>query len=387
MTGWPLILVLLVLGGILATLGDRLGSRIGKARLTLFNLRPRSTAVVITVLTGSLISALSLGLLLLVSRELRIGLFELKDLQSKLQNSRDDLEASRSAQVDVADELKTVQRQSKALRQEVAPLQRQRQRLEAERDRLAQDISSKDADIRRTGIELSRVRSQISAGEKELKQLESKLIALRRGDVVLSSGQPLATATVRLENPDQARKVIDRLLQEANLEAFRRVRPGETANRQILLVPRSDIKRLETLIRKPGTWVMNVRSAANVLRGENIVYAFPEVRPNTTVVRQGEVLARTTLESDERSSDAVSNRLNLLLASTMAEVRRRGSLSSGLQFDSETINELGQALLDRPTGLVRLEAIGLKNSETADPVAVVLRQVNPAKSKGSNSSP
>ncbi|MCP4973813.1 MAG: DUF3084 domain-containing protein, partial [Prochlorococcus sp.] len=188
MTGWPLILVLLVLGGILATLGDRLGSRIGKARLTLFNLRPRSTAVVITVLTGSLISALSLGLLLLVSRELRIGLFELKDLQSKLQNSRDDLEASRSAQVDVADELKTVQRQSKALRQEVAPLQRQRQRLEAERDRLAQDISSKDADIRRTGIELSRVRSQISAGEKELKQLESKLIALRRGDVVLSSG-------------------------------------------------------------------------------------------------------------------------------------------------------------------------------------------------------
>ena len=33
MSGWALILVLLVLGGVLSTLGDRLGSRVGKARL------------------------------------------------------------------------------------------------------------------------------------------------------------------------------------------------------------------------------------------------------------------------------------------------------------------------------------------------------------------
>jgi uncharacterized protein (DUF3084 family) len=57
MSGWLLILSLLILGGILSTLGDRLGSRVGKARLSLFNMRPRRTAVVITVLTGSLISA------------------------------------------------------------------------------------------------------------------------------------------------------------------------------------------------------------------------------------------------------------------------------------------------------------------------------------------
>ncbi|MFM9103336.1 MAG: DUF3084 domain-containing protein, partial [Cyanobium sp.] len=81
MTGWLLILMLLVLGGVLSTLGDRLGSRVGKARLSLFNLRPRHTAVVITVLTGSLISAVSLGLMLLVSERLRTGLFELDQLE------------------------------------------------------------------------------------------------------------------------------------------------------------------------------------------------------------------------------------------------------------------------------------------------------------------
>ena len=89
-----LILALLVLGGILSFLGDRLGSRVGKARLSLFNLRPRRTAVVITVLTGSLISALSLGLLLLVSRQLRVGLFELDALQERLRESRKNLDAA-----------------------------------------------------------------------------------------------------------------------------------------------------------------------------------------------------------------------------------------------------------------------------------------------------
>ena len=57
-SGWLLILALLVLGGVLSTLGDQLGSKVGKARLSLFNLRPRKTAVVITALTGSLILSL-----------------------------------------------------------------------------------------------------------------------------------------------------------------------------------------------------------------------------------------------------------------------------------------------------------------------------------------
>ena len=389
MNGWLLILALLVLGGVLSTLGDRLGSRVGKARLSLFNLRPRQTAVVITVLTGSLISALSLGLMLLVSQQLRIGLFELDEVLAKLQSSRDSLKVSRLAQSNserdlqqaksdsthVQIELKEVQKRATELRNELAPLQKQRQHLEAERTRLSHDISQKDADIQRTEIELANVRSTINAAEKELKQLESNLIALRRGAVVLSSGQQLAAATLRLENPSQARDVINRLLQEANQEAFRRVRPGEEANRQILLVPRSDIKRIEQIIRKPGTWVVNVRSAANVLRGENIVYAFPDVRSNITVVRQAEVLARTTLDQNEQSAETVRNRLNLLLASTLAEVKRRGSLSTGLQFDGSKMNQLAKSLLNRPKGQVELEAIALRNSDTADPVAVVIQPV------------
>ena len=378
MSGWLLFLALLILGGVLSTLGDRLGSRVGKARLSLFNLRPRRTAVVITVLTGSLISALSLGLLLLVSRQLRIGLFELDALQAKLRKSRSALEAAKAERIEarsatkrIEAELITTRQRAATLRQDLDPLLQQKRQLEHERNRLTADIQARDIDIRRTEAELRSVRDRIKAGEQELLSLEQDLLALRRGSVVLRSGQALATATVRLEQPEQAKQVVDRLLQEANQTAYVRVRPGEIPDRQILLVPRGDVERLQQTIRQSGTWVVSMRSAGNVLRGEAVVYAYPDVKPNRTITRPDEVLATTTLEQDERGSEAVRNRLNLLLASAFAEVQRRGSLSEGLQFDGNALNELGIALVERPDNEpLELLVIASRGSDTADPVAV-----------------
>jgi len=379
MSGWLLILALLVLGGILSTLGDRLGSRVGKARLSLFNMRPRRTAVVITVLTGSLISALSLGLMLLVSRQLRVGLFELDALQARLKTSREQLQASqqerqkaRSETGRIEAELTIARERANILRKELEPLQRQRDKLESDRERLSRDIKVRDADIRRTETELNQVRNRIQAGEKELKTLERNLVALRRGAVVLSNGQTLATATVRLESADQAKQVVDRLLQEANLIAYEKVRPGETPDRQIILVPRSDVERLKGIIRRSGTWVISIRSATNVLRGESVVYAFPEVRPNRTVARSGDRLASVRLSRDDRSPEMIRTRLNLLLASAYAEVQRRGSLTEGLEFNGNDLAQLAQDLLERPDEPVTLEVKAMRDSDSADSVIVVV---------------
>ncbi len=401
-SGWLLILALLVLGGVLSTLGDRLGSRVGKARLSLFNLRPRKTAVVITVLTGSLISAVSLGLMLLVSERLRVGLFELDQIQDRLRDSRaalkrnegeltrtrGELERSRldlitakrrrdqalASQRRARDQLLAAERRVDTLRRELQPLQAQRARLETERARLSREVQGRDAEIRRTEAELASVRRRIAAGAKELKDLETNVIALRRGDVVIASGQPLATAKVQLQRPDQAKQVIDALLQESNRAAFQLLLPGQPPNRQILLVPRSDITRLESLLATPGTWVVSIRSAANVLRGEAQVLAFPDLRPNRQVVEQGEVLSRTSLEPDVRDPEAVRSRLNLLLAAAFAKVQRQGTLANGLQFDAASINALARDLSERPAGVTaNLEAVATQNADTPDPITVELR--------------
>jgi len=424
LSAWLLILALLVLGGVLSTLGDRLGSMVGKARLSLFNLRPRKTAVVITALTGSLISALSLGLMLLVSERLRVGLFQLDQIQAKvregrvaLARSQQDLQTnrlelaqnrvellrsrqernraergrqlalqSRSLAIEskrvVAGQLAAAQQRVGSLRQELQPLQNQRQILERERDRLSHDIKNRDAEIRRTEAELAAVRRSIIAGQKELKGLETKVIALRRGDVVIASGQPLATAKVKLRRGEEAKEVIDALMQRANQTAFGMLLPGQKPDRQILLVPRIDVEKLEQYLQRSGTWVVSIRSAANVLRGENRVLAFPDLRPNRQVVRQGEALARTVLEADVRSPDEIRSRMNLLLAASFARAQRQGTLVDGLQFDVTAFNTLGRALSARPQGLqATLEAVALVAADTPDPIVVELRWI-PANGRG-----
>lgn len=407
MSGWLLILALLALGGVLATLGDRLGSRVGKARLSLFNLRPRNTAVLITVLTGSLISAVSLGLMLAVSQRLRVGLFELDSIQQRLRDSRTALtrseaalrrsQAERSAaQQEIARaeqgrqqarrQLSSVEQQARRLRAELLPLQAQQRQLLAQREKLGLDLQAKnrdirrrDQDIRRTETELASVKQRIAAGETELRDLESKLIALRRGDVVISSGQPLATAKVTLQKPSQAKAVIEALLRQANQSAFQRVLPGEPPNRQILLVSREDVAKLESLISKGGSWVVSILSAANVLRGERQVLGFPDLRPNRQVIRQGDVMASTVLEGNERTVEQVRSRLNLLLAASFAKAQRQGSLVDGVQFDVGRFNELGRELSERPEGQsVKLQAVAARDADTPDPVVLELRKLGTA---------
>ncbi len=411
MSGWLLILALLVLGGVLSTLGDRLGSRVGKARLSLFGLRPRNTAVVITVLTGSLISAVSLGLMLMVSERLRRGLFELDRIEERLRTSRNQLEDSRdelqASQAEVARaqlgqqrvqrELAKAEQRAAALRDELAPLRAERARLEeardrlegerdrlqaergrllGERERLGQDVAQRDAEIKRRESELAELRQRIDAGSRELVELEENLIALRRGDVVLTSGEQLASAKVRLERPQQAREVIDALLQQANLSAFRRVRPGEPPDRQILLVPTADINRLEEMLKRPGSWVVSIRSAANVLRGEQQVLVFPDLRPNRRVVRAGEVLASTTIEGDLRSPDLLSRRLNLLLAQAYGQAQRQGTIVDGLQVDPAAFSTLVRTMAAQPSSQVlQLQAVVLRDADTPDPISVELRLV------------
>ena len=55
MYGIVLIAALIVTGGAIAVIGDRVGSRVGKKKLSLFGLRPRHTSVIVTIVTGVLI--------------------------------------------------------------------------------------------------------------------------------------------------------------------------------------------------------------------------------------------------------------------------------------------------------------------------------------------
>lgn len=73
----------MILGGFIAFVGDRIGKYVGKKKLTIFNLRPRHTSQLFTVLFGMLISLVTLSILAGISYDARQTLFHVRELAIK----------------------------------------------------------------------------------------------------------------------------------------------------------------------------------------------------------------------------------------------------------------------------------------------------------------
>ena len=317
MSGWLLIIFLLLLGGLISTFGDLVGTKIGKARFSILKLRPKKTATLITILTGSLISASSLSLMILVNRQLRVGLFRLGDLQKKLQESR----------------------------QLLIPLKEEREKLE----------------------------NKIDSKETELKQLERNIIALRSGQVVISSGQSLMISEISANRKVNLETQLAKIIQNANRLTQKIVIPEKKEPVSILLLRKNHIEELGKTIIKGGDWVINIKSVRNVLKGENYVYAFPEITENKVIVLKDEIISKILLTSEEKSINEVQNKINLLLASTLAETKRRGSLVNEIKLKSDSVEKL-RVFLNRYKEVdLELEAVSLRKSKTAEPVIVELK--------------
>ena len=317
MSGWLLIIFLLLLGGLISSFGDLLGTRIGKARFSIFKLRPRKTATLITIITGSLISASSISLILLVNSQLRVGLFRLGDLQKKLQESRKLLLS-----------------------------------LKSERETLEDKIINK---------------------ERELTKLEKNVIALRSGKVVISSGQSIFIAEIEADKRIKVDLQMQNIIKNANKFTQEQVIPNVTEPRRILLLRKNHIDELKKTIRNGGNWVINIKSVRNVLEGENYVYAFPELRENKTIVLKDEIISKNSFINKNNNIKDLKNTINLLLASSLAEAKRRGSLVNEIKLKSDSVKKL-QSFIGKNKGFdFEFEVVSLRDSKTAQPIIVELK--------------
>ncbi|MEQ8172728.1 MAG: DUF3084 domain-containing protein, partial [Candidatus Eremiobacterota bacterium] len=80
------IFMLLVLSGVISYVGDYMGHKAGKMKLTAFGIRPRKTSKVIAVGTGVLITIVTLLILLLFSNQAKIALLGLEKIQQDIYN-------------------------------------------------------------------------------------------------------------------------------------------------------------------------------------------------------------------------------------------------------------------------------------------------------------
>lgn len=83
MIGIQLIIIISIVSMFIAYLGDILGKRIGKKRISVFGLRPRMTAMLITIAVGAVISITTFLLLITFSSQMRQMLTKTEEIQKE----------------------------------------------------------------------------------------------------------------------------------------------------------------------------------------------------------------------------------------------------------------------------------------------------------------
>lgn len=193
-TGYVLILAMLVLGCAIATVGDQIGTKVGKARLSLFNLRPRKTATLVTVVTGGFISASTLAILLLLDQRLRTGLFQLEEIQQDLYSARQDLQdteiekgrvetelkAARNRAALVQERLDILNRSLEQVSQELAEALEEQVQTQQQLRQTETQLENTEAERRQAEVEISRIESQLEDTEAQRESLEVAIFQLQR---------------------------------------------------------------------------------------------------------------------------------------------------------------------------------------------------------------
>ena len=312
---WILILFLILLGGLIAPFGDLLGTKIGKARFSILKLRPKKTATIVTIITGGFISAISIGLLILVSEEFRQRLF-----------------------VDIPFLQKTLDESKKAL----VPLQEERRKLE----------------------------DKINNKEKELNKLKSDVKEFRRGNVVIKRGQTLFIGQV-VSNPN-IKLDLGKIYNSADRYVQKFVIPSKKEIKNILLWRTSDISEIERVTAKGGNWIILIKSATNVLKGDNFVFVYPELLQNKTILKKGEVITSEILEKKDLDFKNINSNINTLLKKTTDKIKSRGSIVNEITTKGDFIKKFRDSIKMNQKNKYLLEVVSLKDSKTAEAIIVEL---------------
>ncbi|TAE60197.1 MAG: DUF3084 domain-containing protein [Nostocales cyanobacterium] len=314
-TGYILIAAILILGGVIATVGDRIGTRVGKARLSLFNLRPKKTAVLVTIFTGGIISASTLAILFAADEGLRKGVFELEDIQKDLIHKRE--------------QLKIAETQKDQVENQLTEAKKEQAQAQAELQKINQSLQAANAKQRVTQAQLNRTISQQAKTQAQLQETQNRLgevvIQYKKSTSELQSlynqRQVLQTAVSELETErqrlyaeakkaiDEAKTAIENRDQElANRQKVIEQRDQKIANLDKLIQSRNlEIKEREKVIATRESRLQELEKQQKFLeqevaRLEKYYQSYRDLRLGKLALVRGQVIAAGIVRVDQAAA-------------------------------------------------------------------------------------
>lgn len=314
--GIAIFLVLIIMGGVIAFFGDRIGSKVGKKRMTLFGLRPKYTSVIVTIIAGALISFSTIAVLAVVNENVRVALFGLSQLQSRMDNLNQEIKVknnelergrlqleARNKEYEARNkEYEDVTRKSEETSRQLDQVESQRSYMEGELSSVQQAYDEAQAGVAQSAEEIKNLEAtrnelndNIASLNDEKKNLMQSIYALREGQVVMQAGQVLTSVVVD-ENMDhdQSVQVLDSILNDINAMLKQQMNINDK-DAYVIRMTQSDFNEaVNQIAGAKNKKLVRIVAAQNLIRGEQLLVDF-DIHDNLLIFRKGEVIYKGDL--------------------------------------------------------------------------------------------
>lgn len=308
MYGIMLIVVLVLTGGVIAFIGDRLGSRVGKKKLSLFGLRPRHTSILVTIITGILITTVTFGILAIASKDVRTALFGMNKLKAELNEKQSMLEEASGALVNVKNDLNTTkeeyakskkdleetqedleiaQQAAELLRQEQVALQNRNQELWSDNQTLIEHNQSLAENNQFLLANNESLKADNLELEKTNNDLQEGIENIRERPIIYRVGELLASGVIKkTDDPVKIQNDLNQIIALANSKIIDRL-GTEGSKDGVWIYPIEYQKAMDRLKQAKGDTVIRLIVAANLVKGDPVLTEL-EMHPNRVVYQENE---------------------------------------------------------------------------------------------------
>ena len=303
-----LIVVLVLTGGVIAFIGDRLGSKVGKKKLSLFGLRPRHTSILVTIITGILITTVTFGILAIASKDVRTALFGMDKLKAELNEKQSMLEEASGALVNVKNDLNTTkeeyakskkdleetqedleiaQQAAELLRQEQVALQNRNQELWSDNQTLIEHNQSLAENNQFLLANNESLKADNLELEKTNNDLQEGIENIRERPIIYRVGELLASGVIKkTDDPVKIQNDLNQIIVLANSKIIDRL-GTEGSKDGVWIYPIEYQKAMDRLKQAKGDTVIRLIVAANLVKGDPVLTEL-EMHPNRVVYQENE---------------------------------------------------------------------------------------------------
>lgn len=306
MSSFILISVLIVISGLIAVAGDWVGLRTGKKRVTIFGLRPHHTAIFITILTGILITSITISILSVASIDVRTALFGMEELREKLS--------------DLSQEVQIQNTQLSSTKKDLETRTVQLKELEEKYQKLSKDIIEKTDQLDELIISKENLSEEKNALNKDIEELNAAIQALysgiawiREGNVIFGPDEQIAISIIQGGKPiEEVREQLLKFLNNTSNTVLAMGAKKDERSNQVFIISQQEFEDMVQKIHESDKEiVVRLLSSINVIEGEPVVAHF-NLLENKLIFEINEEILSEEIENPEDTKEVEKQLFSLL---------------------------------------------------------------------------